>query len=196
MGGNLYAGVRTLEIVVWTSVFFGILVANIGIPFPITASYLLAAGLIEGGQSYTIGLTVLTAAHVGGSMIAYGIGWWGEDYLTQRFQHRPGFIKASNSIRSWYAHYGSITVFATRFIGYVRPWSSLVDGFARINWQPFLWWTFLGSLLLNIILLEFWVYFMDLWLHFGWLMRGSALIWLAISGTAIYWIHHYWRQYP
>jgi len=180
--------------VTWAGAFFSLVIENIGIPFPVEAAYLVASEMIKHGQSYYFWLILLTAGHLCGSMISYGIGWWGEEYLMKRFSAKPGFIKASNSIHKWYQHYGSYTIFATRFIGYVRPWASLVAGFAKINWQPFLGWTFIGSLLFNILALEITVYFMDLWARYGWLLRALMIVFFLLSFTAIYWLQHFWRK--
>jgi len=183
-----------MDLVTWTGVFFSLVIENIGVPFPIEAAYLIAADLIKHGQSYYLWLIILTAGHLCGSLISYGIGWWGEEYLMKRFGVRPGFIKASIAIHGWYQRYGSYTIFATRFIGYVRPWASLVAGFAKIRWQPFLWWTLIGSLLFNILALEITVYFMHLWTRYGWLLRGMLIVFFLISFTAIYWLQRFGRQ--
>jgi membrane protein DedA with SNARE-associated domain len=50
-------------------------------------------------------------------------------------------------MRRWYGRYGSVTVLATRLIGYVRPWSSLVAGAAEFPFGPFLLWTVVGTML-------------------------------------------------
>jgi membrane protein DedA with SNARE-associated domain len=137
------------------------LIENIGIPFPIEAGYLVAAALIKQGASYPLMLGLLTAGHLLGSIAAFGLGWWGEGWLTKRLQHKRRFLEVSESLHKWYKRYGSITIFATRFIGYVRPWSSLAAGFAQMRWLPFLLWTFAGTLLFNVIVLEFTLYFLD-----------------------------------
>jgi len=182
-----------MDLVTWTGVFFSLLAANLGIPFPIEATYLLASNRIQNGQSYWLWLLLLTAGHLCGSMIAYAIGWWGEGYLIRYFRKQDGFARAHDAIHGWYERYGSYTVFASRFIGYVRPWSSLVAGFAHVKWQPFLGWTLLGSFLFNIISLEINVYFMDLWIRYGWWMRILLITLFLISFTAIYWLHRLWR---
>ena len=118
----------------------------------------------------------------------------GEGYLVKKVQNRPRFMEVSDAIHRWYRRYGNSTIFATRFIGYVRPWSSLVAGFARIDWLPFLWWTLIGTLIFNIIVLQFTVYFLDWWVRFGWLLRCLAIAFFLLSFSAIYWLQRYWRR--
>lgn len=121
-------------------------------------------------------------------------GLVGEGLSYETLSHRKRFLEVSDSIHNWYERYGNITVFATRFIGYVRPWSSLVAGFARINWLPFLFWTLLGSLIFNIIVLEFTLYFLEWWHQFGTLLRYLAIGLFLLSFTAIYWGQYFWRR--
>ncbi len=172
------------------------LIENVGIPFPIEATYLVAATLIKQGHSYLLILTLLTAGHLAGSLLAYELGRGGEVWLTNRWQHKTRFLKISESLRKWYTRYGNITVFATRFIGYVRPWSSLVAGFAGVEWRPFLFWTLTGTLLFNIIALEFTLYFLDCWNHFGSLFRYLAISLFLVSFSLIFIVQHFWHRQP
>lgn len=175
-------------------VFLSIVIENIGVPLPVEGSYLLAADLLKDGFPYALMLILLTSAHLLGSIISFGLGWWGEGWLTRRLQERPGFLKASEAIHKWYAKHGEITTFATRFIGYVRPWSSMVAGFAHINFLSFIFWTLLGSLLFNIIVLTLTRYLINWWYQFGtWFKVGSAVLFVA-SFSAIFFVHHFWQK--
>jgi membrane protein DedA with SNARE-associated domain len=162
-----------------------------GVPLPVEASYLLAAKLLRDGYSYVFMLIVLTAAHLTGSILSFGLGWWGEGWLTKRLQKRPGFMKASQTIHKWYTDHGKITIFATRFIGYVRPWSSMVAGFARIDFGSFVCWTLLGSLLFNIVVLIFTQYLLNWWYQFGTVFKIVSGVLLVVSFSAIFVIHHF-----
>jgi Uncharacterized membrane-associated protein len=181
----------------WAGIFVTMILENFGVPFPTEASYILAAELVKRGASYALLLSLLTGGHLTGCMLAYGLGRWGEERLTRRWRDNPKFMKVSESIHGWYARYGNITIFATRFVGYVRPWSSIVAGFAGIRWQPFLYWTFIGTLLFNIGMLEFTIYLLDWWHRFGFLFRCIAVILFLLSFSVIFLIkHYYWRPEP
>ncbi|HWP96360.1 MAG TPA: VTT domain-containing protein [Syntrophomonadaceae bacterium] len=136
--------------------------------------------------------TVLTAAHLVGSTLAYGLGWWGDDWLTKHLDKSPRFIKTSQAIHKWYAKHGMVTVFATRFIGYVRPWSSLVAGFAHIDFLPFISCTFAGSVLFNIIVLVFTKHMLDLWYQFGYWFKISSATLCILSFSAIFLVYHFY----
>ncbi|MEN6350998.1 MAG: VTT domain-containing protein [Syntrophomonas sp.] len=175
-------------------IFVSIVVENMGVPLPVEASYLLAAKLLRDGFSYILMLILLTTAHLTGSILSFGLGWWGEGWLTDRLQKRSGFMKASKAIHKWYADHGKITIFATRFVGYVRPWSSLVAGFAHIEFGSFVCWTLVGSLLFNIIVMIFTQYLLSWWYQFGTVFKVASAVLLVISFSAVFIVHHFWQK--
>lgn len=184
-----------MDLLTLAGIFFSMLIENIGVPFPVEASYILAAALVKQGCSYALMLALLTGGHLAGSFMAYGIGRWGEERLIKRFKNKPRFIETSNSIQKWYARYGNITILAARFIGYVRPWSSLVAGFAQTGWKPFLFWTTVGTLLFNVIVLELTLRFLQLWIRFGPLFRYIAIALFLLSFSVIFWARHLWHRH-
>jgi membrane protein DedA with SNARE-associated domain len=168
-------------------IFLSVVVENLGIPLPIEGSYVLAYLLIQRGHSYLFMLLLLTAAHLTGSLVAYGVGYWGEGFLLRRFANNQEFLKTRRKLQDWYARYGALTVFATRFIGYVRPWSSFVAGFARVNLWSFAFWTALGSLLFNVFLLEFTRYLLHVWQSYVSLHGVIALALVLSFGGLLIW---------
>jgi len=133
-------------------IFISMFIENIGIPLPTEIGYLLGQELISSGtHSWLFILAVLTMGHTCGAIVSYYFGRLGDNKLSKKIEKSKKFKNIHEKLENWYSKYGSITVFATRFIGYVRPWSSFVAGFSRIKFTPFIIWTFLGSLLFNII---------------------------------------------
>jgi membrane protein DedA with SNARE-associated domain len=146
-------------------IFLTVAIENIGVPFPIEASYIAACLLIQQkGYSYFLLLFILTTGHLSGSTAA--LGYRSEAFFLRLWKNKPKFTAIHDLVHRWYSRYGALTVFLTRFVGYVRPWSSFVAGFARIGWKTFVLWTFLGSLLFNIILLEFTARFLHIWFRY------------------------------
>ena len=170
------------------------MIENIGVPFPTEASYLLAVDVVQHGYSYWLMMVLLTAAHTIGATIAFGLGWWGEGWLTSHLQQRAGYRKASQAIHRWYASYGQPTTFAARFIGYVRPWSSLIAGFAHIDFAPFLLWTLTGSFLFNVMAMAVGMSMWDWWFRFGLWFKVGAVILFLISFGVIFFFNHYYNQ--
>ena len=166
-------------------VFISIASENLGVPFPTEAAYIYSCVLIDRGYSYYLILAVLTAAHLAGSCLAYGLGFWGEVFLAKRLKHNQRFVRVNEWLHRWYAGYGGLTVFATRFIGYLRPWSSFVAGFAQVGFGTFFFGTLLGSLLFNILLLALTFWAIDIWCRFPGHLRVILAFGFFFSGTLL-----------
>lgn len=168
-------------------IFISLFIENIGIPFPIGFSYILAQKYIDDGNySFSFMLTFLTASHLAGSLLAYAGGIYWRGVLGSYFARSVKFKRAETVITDWYTRYGSLTVLITRLIGYVRPWASYVAGFAGVRLGPFLLWTFIGTLVLNVVVLYFTKWLLVLWrqtehqhsvLLLGIVFLGITILW-------------------
>jgi len=129
-------------------IFVSMLIENVGIPLPTEGAFLVALNLVsQGHYSFWLMYWFVVASHMIGAVVAYSLGRWFNHGLMHRFAQSREFIDAERAIHFWYDRYGSITVLATRLIGYVRPWSSLVAGVAEFPFWPFFLWSFIGTLL-------------------------------------------------
>ena len=136
--------------------FLSMFVENIGVPLPTEIGYLISQELITNGTiSYGAMLLILTLGHVLGALFAYAVGRLGDSYIKTRVEKSKKIVEMHQKLNGWYKKYGSLTVFLTRFVGYVRPWSSYVAGLAEVKFWPFLLWTTLGSLIFNVINIYF-----------------------------------------
>ncbi|HSX41860.1 MAG TPA: VTT domain-containing protein [Candidatus Saccharimonadales bacterium] len=130
------------------SIFISHVIENIGIPFPTEGAFLVSQRLIETGRySFWFMYAFMVLAQVTGAVLAYFLGREIDGWLSARLKNHEGYQKAHAAMHRWYEKFGSVTVLATRLIGYVRPWSSLVAGAAEFPFWPFLLWTVVGSAL-------------------------------------------------
>lgn len=144
--------------------FLSMALENLGVPLPTEIGYLIGQNLINiEKSSYLVVLLVLTLGHIAGSLISYKIGRLGDNFVSKRLRQNYRVIEISSKLKSWYKRYGNATVFLARFVGYVRPWSSFIAGFAGVAFLPFLFWTALGSLIFNIFALYFSQIFIFIW---------------------------------
>ncbi|MBM2820798.1 MAG: associated Golgi protein-like protein [Candidatus Berkelbacteria bacterium] len=151
-----------------SGVFLSMLIENIGIPAPTEIGYLVGQELVNTGKyHYWLILLVATSGHVIGSCISYSVGHWGNSAISQRILKSKRIIKVHEKLAQWYEKYGNLTVFLTRFVGYVRPWSSFVAGFAGVRFWPFFILTLTGSLIFNILNLYFANVFILVWRKFA-----------------------------
>jgi membrane protein DedA with SNARE-associated domain len=168
--------------------FLSMVIENLGIPLPTEIGYLVAREIVSLGlHSYIVVLLVLTLGHLTGSVISYEFGILSDNLIIKKLPHSNKIQKVNEKLKGWYKEYGTMTVFLTRFVGYVRPWSSFVAGLARVKRGPFLFWTALGSLIFNILCLYFTQVILTIWrnniqLHF----YIAATIFLCFFGFIIY----------
>lgn len=194
LGADMDSLVHLLKDLGIFGIFISIFLENTGIPFPTEAAYIYAVVLIEQGHSYWLLLAILVAGHVIGSSAAYAMGYWGEIFLTNRFGNKEKFAKTDEWLHRWYSKYGAVTVFITRFVGYVRPWSSFIAGFAKINFLVFLFWTLLGSSIFTIILLEVTKRLIHLWHGAHGYLRVLMVIGFLVSIFMVYLVKIIWDR--
>lgn len=152
---------------IWGS-FLSMLIENIGIPLPTEIGYLIGQDLIvRGVYSYPFVLFVLTAGHVIGSIISFWVGKYGDRIVRSKFKQNRKLTEVHEKLEKWYNKYGNFTVFLTRFVGYVRPWSSFVAGFAEVKFWPFVLWTTLGAFIFNVLTLYFSGIFLLIWRRYS-----------------------------
>jgi membrane protein DedA with SNARE-associated domain len=140
-----------------------------------------------GLHPYVEVLLILTLGHITGSVISYEIGILSDNIIITKLPNSDKIQKVDVKLKKWYKEYGTMTVFLTRFVGYVRPWSSFIAGLARVSFWPFLFWTALGSLIFNIFCLYFTDVILSIWrnnadLHF----IIAAIAAICFFGFAIY----------
>jgi len=118
------------------------------IPIPSEATMLFAGFNVARGEYSLIAATLVgTTANLVGSLIAYGVGYFGRIELVERHGRKlhisPKHLATADR---WFARHGEATVFFTRMMPIVRTFISLPAGVARMNLLRFSIFTFLGSL--------------------------------------------------
>lgn len=149
-------------------IYLSMFIENLGIPFPTEGFYLLGQSFISSGKySYLVISITLTLGHMSGATIAYFIGRKGESVLLKKLKNNQGFTDSHDKIQKWFKKYGNITIFLTRMTGYVRPWSSLIIGFAKVPFKTFFIWALLGTMVFNAITLYVSGYLIQIWHKFS-----------------------------
>ena len=178
-------------------VFVSMLVENIGVPLPTEIGYLIAQELISTGKhSWTFMIVVLTLGHTTGALISYSVGRWGDGIVKSDMQKSNKNVQELHvKLQGWYDKYGNITIFGTRFIGYVRPWSSYIAGFSGVAFWPFFIWTLLGSLIFNIMTLYFTGALIVIWRRYEvYHFLISAIGFFLFFGFLFYVLYKYLRD--
>lgn len=176
--------------------YLSMVIENIGIPLPTAIGYLIGQNLINKQiDSYFWVLTVLTLGHLTGALIAYSVGRWGDRLLTHRIIKWKKINLVHQKLHQWFWKYGNFAIFLTRFVGYFRPWSSFIAGFAGFPIGLFFVYTLLGSLIFNIFFLYLSEFFILVWhryiaYHFVILVLISITFFAFIIWTLIKTIFH------
>lgn len=138
---------------------------------------------------------VATTANVVGSLIAYGVGFYGGRALILRYG-RYFFISAHHleAAERWFDRRGEITVFLTRMMPAVRTFISVPAGVARMDLRRFVLYSFLGALPWNLALAVLGYLFGENWeLLQGYFHEYNRVFWALLvlaAGAVLLW---WWR---
>jgi len=162
-------------------IFLSMFIENLGIPFPTEFGYLLGVDLINNQKaSVFFMVSILTFGHLFGAILSYFIGKRGDIYTKEKDNPESNLFRIHAKLTKWYKKYGNLTIFFTRFIGYVRPWSSFAAGFAGVDFVPFVIWTTIGSLVFNIIALYFSSFLILVWRRYEYLHVFIVILFLLL----------------
>jgi membrane protein DedA with SNARE-associated domain len=165
--------IRLIESTGYWGVFFLMTIESALIPMPSEVTMPFAGYLVSTGRMNLHVLSFVGAsANLFGSVLAYWLGWWGQERLVRHFVRRYGrFLLLSereyDHAEKWFRRHGDSIVFFSRVLPGVRTFISLPAGVAKMHFGFFCIFTFFGSLI--------WSYFLA-WVGF---VLGSN--WSAIE---------------
>src|SRR6184192_1280391 len=118
------------------------------IPIPSEATMLFAGFNVHKGEYSLLAITVVgSLANLGGSWLAYAVGYYGRIDLIEKHGHllfiRPKHIEWADR---WFARWGAPTVFFSRMLPIVRTFISLPAGVARMPFWRFTVYTVAGCI--------------------------------------------------
>lgn len=128
------------------------------IPIPSEVTMPFSGYLVTTGR-FNLYLVILigAAANLVGSLLAYWLGFWGEEHVIRGWIRKYGryvLITENEYDRAerWFRKYGEKIVFFSRILPVVRTFISLPAGIAEMNFWKFSYLTFLGSLIWSAFL--------------------------------------------
>lgn len=128
------------------------------IPFPSEVTMPFAGYLaFTGKMSFWLVVLTGTLANLFGSILAYLLGWWGEEHLIRNLIKKWGkFLLISeheyDQSEKWFRKYGEKIVFFSRVLPIIRTFISLPAGIAKMNFVRFSVLTFFGSFIWSLFL--------------------------------------------
>ncbi|MDF9408580.1 DedA family protein [Pelotomaculum isophthalicicum JI] len=165
--------------------------ANIPLPSEVIlpfGGYLVSTGRLE----YFMTVLAGTIGGMVGSAISYYLGVLGGRPFLARYGRYFGFsMKHLAVAERWFEQYGEATVFFTRLMPIVRTFISLPAGIAKMNFNRFLIYSFLGSLPWSLLLVYIGLKLGQNWktIEF-WFHRLDVVVVLGIVAVVVY----LWRK--
>lgn len=133
--------------------------ALIPIPSEVTMPF---SGFLAGVGHFNLWLVILIGAigNLVGSLIAFGIGWWGSDAGVRSLIKKYGkwvlvSVDEYDTAVGWFKNYGSAISFFSRILPIVRTFISLPAGVSKMSPVKFSLYTFTGSLIWSGLLAFF-----------------------------------------
>ena len=127
-------------------------IESCGIPIPSEVVIPFSGFLVSQGKfSLWAVILMATMGNLVGSIVLYFIGLKGGRWLLERYGKFVLISRHSlDAGDRWFKKYGSRAVFWSRILPIVRTFISLPAGVAKMNFNKFILYTFLGSLPWNI----------------------------------------------
>lgn len=149
----------------YISVVIGMIMESMIFPIPSEAIMPFAGFLIATGKFSWFGVIGFsTAASIIGSLISYGMGYYGGEPFIKKFgKYLLLDLEDYNFTKKFFQRYGKATIFISRFIPIVRHLISLPAGMAKMNLGGFLILTALGAGLWNTLLTVIGFYLKQNW---------------------------------
>lgn len=169
--------------------------ALIPIPSEVTMPF---AGYLSSIGSFNIIVVILVGAlaNLTGSLLAYALGYWGEDAFIRSLIKKYGkylLISEHEYDRSeiWFRKYGEKIVFFSRVLPIVRTFISLPAGLAKMNIIKFSIFTFIGSLIWSTILTYIGYMLGQNWHSIeGVYRKFEYLVVIIVVAAVVYYIYH------
>lgn len=120
---------------VYLSVFIATALEGVGLPIPAEVLFLATAGLIRAGQA-SLPAVILwaVAGNMTGSIAGFSLAYFGGPPLLARVTRVVGLKPAAlDRVGEFFQRYGALTVFLSRFVGFIRAATVYVSGSARMN---------------------------------------------------------------
>ncbi|KJE48751.1 MULTISPECIES: DedA family protein [Acidiplasma] len=146
----------------YSGVFILMLLEGMLLPIPSEvvmtfSGYLAYYGLMGGFNSIINVILLLIIGSVGdlvGALIAYAIGKYGGDPFILKYGKYLMLKKDTvDRTKAWFAAYGELSVFTTRFLPVFRTFISIPAGMALMSLKKFSFFTLLGDLIYDAILI-------------------------------------------
>ena len=126
-----------------------ILVAAVGVPFPVSLTLVAAGSFAKQGEMSLLPVMVAASlAAILGDQIGYGLSRWGGRRFINQVTRRLGGVTKIKEAEALSKRWGGAGIFFSRWlITGLGPWLNITSGIADYPWQRFIFWDVLGEVL-------------------------------------------------
>lgn len=163
------------------------------IPIPSEVTMPFSGSLAALGRfNFWIVILVGALGNLVGSLLAYWLGWWGQEAVVRKIIVKYGkyvFLTEHEYDRSerWFRAHGELIVFASRVLPVVRTFISLPAGVAKMNLPRFILYTTVGSLIWSYVLTSIGVVLGNNWKSLEvYFRRFDIFILIVLVGGALW----------
>ena len=172
-------------------------IESAAIPLPSEIIMPFAGFLVNEGRFTLFGLSVAGAlGSVVGSLITYGIGFYGGRPLIIKYGHYVLINEQDLKLADNFFHrFGKLSVFVGRMLPVIRTFISIPAGISKVPLRPFVAYCFIGSFVWSYLLAWLGVKLGANWHSLeNYFRKFDLLIGLIIIAFIIYWIRRHLKN--
>jgi len=169
-------------------VLFGvILIASVGVPFPISMTLVAAGSFAKQGEMKLVPVIIAASiAAILGDQIGYGLSRWGGRRLIDRITRRLGGAAKIKRAEAVSKKWGGPGIFFSRWlVTALGPWLNFTSGMARYPWRLFIAWGAPGQLLWVVLYVMLGYIFSDRVQYIAEILGNLAWAILALTAAII-----------
>ena len=172
------------------------------IPIPSEVTMPFSGSLVALGQ-FNIWFVVLagTLGNLFGSLLAYFLGYWGEESVVRRLIVKYGkYLLISeheyDQSERWFRVHGELIVLLSRVLPVLRTFISLPAGVAKMKLPKFITYTVVGSLIWSFVLTEFGIVLGRNWKTLGvYFHKFDIVIVVACVLVVVWYVWHKLKRF-
>lgn len=129
-------------------IFVLMFLESCGIPMPSEVIMPFSGFLVATGKlGFWLVILIGTVGNLAGSILAYWIGWRGGRPLIEKYGKYILISRHDLDLADrWFKKFGELTTFFGRLLPIVRTYISFPAGIAKMNFNKFCFYTFIGAL--------------------------------------------------
>lgn len=195
LGGYIIHLISTLG---YAGIFVLMTLESALIPIPSEVTMPFSGSLVALGQfNFWLVVIVGTLGNLFGSLLAYWLGWWGEDAVVRQVITKYGkYVLISeheyDHAERWFRNHGELVVFLSRVLPVLRTFISLPAGVSRMKLHKFITYTVVGCFIWSVVLTEIGVVLGSHWNTLGVYFHKFDLVIVIACVLVVAW--YVWRK--